>query len=31
MVQKGGMDLNINEQESDDFFEITIQIPKNKK
>ncbi|WP_167628663.1 nucleoid occlusion protein [Listeria valentina] len=31
MVQKGGMDLNINEQESDEFFEITIQIPKNKK
>ncbi|EUJ51425.1 nucleoid occlusion protein [Listeria fleischmannii] len=30
MVQKSGLDLNIDEQESEEFFEITIQIPKNK-
>ncbi|WP_088816017.1 MULTISPECIES: nucleoid occlusion protein [Listeria] len=30
LVQKSGLDLEVKEQESEEFFEITIQIPKNK-
>ncbi|EUJ26166.1 hypothetical protein MFLO_14467 [Listeria floridensis FSL S10-1187] len=30
LVQKSGTDLKMSETESDDFYEITIQIPKNK-
>lgn len=30
MVQDNGMDLKMEEEESDDYYQITIQIPKNK-
>ncbi|AQY52395.1 chromosome partitioning protein ParB [Listeria weihenstephanensis] len=30
MVQDNGMDLQVEEEESDDFYQITIQIPKQK-